>query len=109
MFCKFSLLTFYARIFLLRAFRLLVYLVVAIVSGWALSVFLGAFLLCRPFTYNWDPTIRDFKCGNRNAAHIGAGSLNIITDPMMLCMPIPMVWNLQTLDETTLSLPPFFG
>ncbi|KAL8717842.1 MAG: hypothetical protein Q9225_004949 [Loekoesia sp. 1 TL-2023] len=109
MFCKFSLLTFYVRIFAIRTFRLLAYFVAVIVSGWALSVILETFLLCRPFAYNWDPTIKDFTCGDRNAAYIGAGSLNIATDLMVLCLPIPMVWNLQIPRRNKAILTAVFG
>lgn len=109
MFCKFSLLTLYVRIFAIRTFRLLAYFVATIVSGWALSVLLETFLLCRPFAYNWDPTIKDFTCGNRNAAYIGAGSLNIATDLMVLCLPIPMVWNLQIPRRNKAILTAVFG
>ncbi|KAL8725821.1 MAG: hypothetical protein Q9166_007108 [cf. Caloplaca sp. 2 TL-2023] len=109
MFCKFSLLTFYVRIFAIRTFRILAYCVAAIVTGWAISVFLETFLLCRPFAYNWDPTIRPFTCGNRNAAYIGAGSLNIVTDLMVLCLPIPMVWNLQIPRRNKAILTAVFG
>lgn len=109
MFCKFSLLTFYVRIFSIRTFRLLAYFVAAIVSGWALSVFLETFLLCRPFASNWDSTIKDFTCGNKNAAYIGAASLNIVTDLMVLCLPIPMVWNLQIPRRNKAILTAVFG
>lgn len=109
MFCKFSLLTFYVRIFVIRTFRFLAYFVAAVVCGWALSVILETFLLCRPFAYNWDPTIKDFTCGNRNAAYLGAGSLNIITDLMVLCLPIPMVWNLQIPRRNKVILSAVFG
>ncbi|KAL8731083.1 MAG: hypothetical protein Q9181_004429 [Wetmoreana brouardii] len=109
MFCKFSLLTFYIHIFAIRTFRYLAYFVAAIVSGWALSVVLETFLLCRPFAYNWDPSIKDFTCGDRNAAYIGAGSLNIATDLMVLCLPIPMVWNLQIPRRNKIILSVVFG
>ncbi|KAL8814159.1 MAG: hypothetical protein Q9223_006600 [Gallowayella weberi] len=85
------------------------YVVAAIVTGWAISVFLETFLLCRPFAYNWDPTIKDFTCGNRNAAYIGAGSLNIVTDLMVLMLPIPMVWNLQIPRRNKAILTAVFG
>lgn len=109
MFCKFSLLTFYVRIFAIRSFRIMAYVVATIVTGWAISVFLETFLLCRPFAYNWDPTITDFTCGNRNAAYIGAGSLNIVTDLMVLILPIPMVWNLQIPRRNKAILTAVFG
>lgn len=109
MFCKFSLLTLYARIFAIRTFRLLAYIVAAIVSCWALSVILETFLLCRPFAYNWNPAIKNFTCGDRKAAYIGAGSLNILTDLMVLCLPIPMVWNLQIPRRNKAILTAVFG
>lgn len=65
-----------------------------IVWMWAVSVILETFLLCRPLAYNWDTSIAG-TCGNRNATYVVAGTLNLVTDLMVMALPVPHIWKLQ--------------
>lgn len=67
----------------------------AVVMGWWLSVFLEEFLLCRPFSFTWDRHVEGGVCGDEAAAYLAAGIVNLCTDIMVLCLPIPMVLKLQ--------------
>ncbi|KAF2817692.1 uncharacterized protein BDZ99DRAFT_513920 [Mytilinidion resinicola] len=107
---KTSLMVLYLRIFgTTKKFRITIYVAMVIVWGWAFSIVIEAFLLCRPcelgpdrhtgssmgaIASNWDPTIPG-KCGNRNAAFVAAGALNMLTDIMVLLLPVPHIWSLQ--------------
>lgn len=108
MFVKFSLLFFYIQIFSIRSFRVSAYVVMGVVSCWALSVVLETFLLCRPFKYNWDPTL-NHTCGNRIASYIASGGLNLVTDIMVLSLPVPMVWALRIPRRNKIILFGVFG
>lgn len=66
----------------------------AVIVLWAISVILETFLLCRPLAFNWDPTIKG-SCGDRNTVYVTAGALNIVTDFMVIALPLPHVWKLQ--------------
>lgn len=86
---------FYFRIFgSKRSFRISIAVTMTIVWMWAASVILETFLLCRPLAYNWDTSI-DGTCGNRNATYVVAGTLNLITDLMVMVLPLPHIWKLQ--------------
>ena len=86
---------FYFRIFgTKQSFRISVFIVMAIVWAWSVSVILETFLLCRPLAYNWDTTIRG-TCGNRNATYVVAGTMNLITDLLVMALPVPHIWKLQ--------------
>ena len=61
---------------------------------WVVSVILETFLLCRPLAYNWDTSISG-TCGNRNATYVVAGTLNLVTDLMVMALPLPHIWKLQ--------------
>lgn len=61
---------------------------------WAVSVILETLLLCRPLAYNWDATI-DGVCGEKNATFVAAGTLNLVTDLMVMALPIPHIWKLR--------------
>ncbi|PYI11753.1 hypothetical protein BO78DRAFT_413562 [Aspergillus sclerotiicarbonarius CBS 121057] len=93
---KSSVMLFFTRIFgSKRSFRICVFVVMVLVWIWAISVILETLLLCRPLAYNWDMTISNGVCGNRNATYVVAGTLNLITDLMVMALPLPHIWKLQ--------------
>ncbi|KAI1101969.1 hypothetical protein F4804DRAFT_314559 [Jackrogersella minutella] len=95
MFIKWSILLFYQQIFgnnksakwFARATMVIVFL-------WMISVVLETFLLCRPLAYNWDTSIEG-TCGDRNTVYVVAGATNMVTDFMVLLLPVPIIWNLK--------------
>ena len=92
---KFSILMFYIRIFGTdRKFRRNVYIVGGIVAAWATHIVLETFLICRPLSMNWDPAAGG-HCGNRNVMFVVAGATNMVTDIMVMALPIPALWKLQ--------------
>ncbi|KAF2139197.1 uncharacterized protein K452DRAFT_232914, partial [Aplosporella prunicola CBS 121167] len=93
---KTSLMVLYLRIFgKIGHIRIIIAVVMVIVWGWAFSIVIEGFLLCRPLAFNWDQTLPGGVCGDRNAAFVAAGALNMITDVMVLVLPIPYIWALQ--------------
>ncbi|KAJ5116245.1 hypothetical protein N7456_000593 [Penicillium angulare] len=87
--------TFYLRIFgTNNSFRIQVAITMTIVWVWSASVILETFLLCRPLKYNWDTSISGV-CGNRNATYVVAGTMNLITDLMIMALPMPHILKLQ--------------
>lgn len=77
------------------SFRIAICITGAIVWGWAISIVLESFLLCSPVEFNWNPTLPSGKCGNRNVAFVMAGVLNMVTDLMVMALPLPYIWGLQ--------------
>lgn len=106
---KTSICLFYIKIFFIRPFRIVTWIVMAVIVAWSTMVVLTAFLLCRPLAFNWDPTIPGGKCGNQPATFIAVGALNIATDLLVLCLPIPMVWKLQIPRANKIALSGVFG
>jgi len=106
---KLSLLLLYVRIFVIRPFCIAAYILMAVVVVWWMSVILEEFLLCRPFAFNWDPTIQGGVCGNREAAYLAAGIINLCTDVIILCLPMPMVWRLKLPRRNKIALSIVFG
>lgn len=95
MMVKFSMLCFYTRIFSMDTkFEFAVKVIAAVIFCWMVSVVLETFLLCRPLAYNWDTTI-DGVCGNRQAVYVGAAVSNMITDFLVIFLPVPFVWKLR--------------
>ena len=61
---------------------------------WFSLTFAGIFQ-CRPVAAFWDHSIQGAKCIDLPRFGIISGVLNLMTDVLILCLPIPMVWALQ--------------
>ncbi|KAL4919246.1 hypothetical protein BDW62DRAFT_47106 [Aspergillus aurantiobrunneus] len=94
---KTSLMVLYYRLFgTKKSFRIAICLTGAIVWAWGFSIVLESFLLCQPVEFNYNPMRPGGgKCGNRNAAFVVAGVLNMVTDFMVMLLPVPYIWGLQ--------------
>ncbi|KAF9241048.1 hypothetical protein CBS147339_4328 [Penicillium roqueforti] len=93
---KTSMMILYHKLFGTKAsMRIAIYVTGTIVWAWGLSIILESFLICHPVAFNWNPTLPKGGCGNRNAAFVVAGVLNMVTDLMVMLLPIPYIWKLQ--------------
>ncbi|KAK3335203.1 hypothetical protein B0T19DRAFT_452053 [Cercophora scortea] len=100
---KLSILFFYLRVFVNRGLRLATKLSMLFVGLWSTGNFLQVFLLCRPFAASYDPRIKG-TCGNQIASFIAIGAFNIITDVLILTLPLPTVWALKMSTGTKIGL-----
>lgn len=66
-----------------------------IVFGSCVGVVVSLLAACQPFAKNIDVTVKDGQCLDKVALYIATGVINIITDLMVLILPIPMVLGLQ--------------
>lgn len=60
--------------------------------------------LCRPIKFYWDHTTLNGSCYNENAFYEWGSFPNIITDIVILVLPVPLVWKLQTLNNKKVGL-----
>lgn len=100
---KLSVLCFYLRVFVGDRFRLITKIVTGVVGVYTLANILLLFLICRPFAANYDLSVEG-NCGDQPTAFISIGAYNIISDVVILCLPIPMVWRLQAKREMKIGL-----
>ena len=92
---KLGILFFYLRLFGSDSkFRKSVWVVGIIILLWAIHIILETFLICRPLSLNWDPTVKGI-CGDRNAMFVVAGATNMVTDLMVMVLPVPTIWGLH--------------
>ena len=105
---KTSVLISYNRIFENRAFRIISYCVALEVGLWGVACFVGTFLQCMPFQKIWD---RDLPgaCINYPRLFILYSSLNLVTDAIIVIMPIPVIWRLQMAREKRVTVSIMFG
>ncbi|RFU35395.1 hypothetical protein B7463_g936, partial [Scytalidium lignicola] len=98
-FSKFSILSLYWRIFGVTNMRKLIIAIACIVTGWMISVQDGfqsvtSGLSCRPLEYLWNKTIKG-ECIDFAKFYLIISYPNVITDWVMLIMPMRYVWKLQ--------------
>ncbi|KAL4864475.1 hypothetical protein BDV12DRAFT_201085 [Aspergillus spectabilis] len=93
---KLSILLFYLRIFDTFNFRILTYIVGFLVLGHGIGVFFAAIFQCSPVQYAWDKTIAGGSCFDQQAFYRYVSPPNILTDLLILIMPLPFVWKLHT-------------
>ncbi|KAF2152521.1 hypothetical protein K461DRAFT_278758 [Myriangium duriaei CBS 260.36] len=95
---RFAILLFYFRIFVpsvMRVQRIITFALIGILLATALAEIISAFLECRPFRYIWDKTIVGGTCVNINALYRYASLPGVITDLVMLLLPLSIVRQLQ--------------
>ncbi|RWA12357.1 hypothetical protein EKO27_g2747 [Xylaria grammica] len=100
---KISILRMYIRIFASRDFKLAARVVEGIVLAWWLSIALTCIFQCNPVSKAWLP-LSPGKCINLKAFFYGNALPNILTDIIILSLPIRQVLKLQTGKANKLSI-----
>jgi hypothetical protein len=91
---KTSVCLLYMELFPLRSLRIAAYCAIGISNVFALTVILSITFICLPVKSSLEPTVHG-TCGNCNALWLVLGILNILTDILILMLPMPFVWGLQ--------------
>jgi hypothetical protein len=74
-----------------------------------LSTVLTAFLICRPFAFNWDKLTINGKCGNLPSYYLSTGIVNLLIDVAIVALPLPLLWGLQMKRSKKLALTAIFS
>lgn len=104
---KFSVLLLYRRIFPNRHFRILTWFLAAFIVCYSLVLFLGVIFQCMPIRGAWNPTI-EAKCIDLGLIIVITSALNVLTDVLTLCLPLPLLWRLNLPKERKVQLTGIF-
>lgn len=96
------------RIFSIRSFRFAAYFVMATSVAWMLQTMLVPIFLCTPISFNWDPTVTG-SCGNSQIAYTSVSILDIVTDLLVLILPLKPLAKLHIQRPYKLALLAVFG
>lgn len=89
---KLSVLMFYVRVFkIVRIYQIALWLAGIIVVAWGITLFFTTLLACIPIEKNWYPSISG-HCIERPYTLLIP---NILTDFILLILPMPMLWSIQ--------------
>lgn len=100
---KLSLLALYFRIFPTREFKIATYALSGVIILWCIALNCVAIFQCNPIKKSWLPTTPG-TCIDLKAAFIGNAIPNIITDVLILMLPVRQIWKLQMHSAQRLSL-----
>lgn len=92
---KISILALYLRIFTNNSVRRACYILIAIlIANWIAFLFALTFQ-CSPVAFQWDKKIPGGRCSNISAFYKSTSAPNILTDLVIMVLPIPTIWQLQ--------------
>ncbi|KAL4933241.1 putative integral membrane protein [Aspergillus undulatus] len=106
---KISILFLYLRIFPVRWLVWSSWATITVIAAWAIATILAGCLVCRPFAFNWDKTIPGGKCGNQVTSFTVTGVINLVTDVVVLVLPMPSLSKLQMATYKKVTLIAVFG
>ncbi|KAI1086164.1 hypothetical protein F5B19DRAFT_498610 [Rostrohypoxylon terebratum] len=92
---KLSILALYTKIFCVKSFVLAAQACAVFVVLCAMILFIGAFTICTPVSYNWDKFSTVGSCGNVRLLWSITGGLNIFSDLVIIFLPMPHIWSLS--------------
>ncbi|KKA17702.1 hypothetical protein T310_8356 [Rasamsonia emersonii CBS 393.64] len=104
---KFSILLMYRRIFRSKTFRHVTLAVGLLVLGWMIGVVFAQIFTCTPVKGAWDPAVAQ-HCIGTTKFYYGNAIANLLTDVVILCLPLPLVWRLNITTHRKLAISGIF-
>ncbi|KAF4636448.1 hypothetical protein G7Y89_g1636 [Cudoniella acicularis] len=95
-FPKLAILCLYLRVFSTKAYRYATFAVAGIIIATWIASNIRSFVMCVPFAYQWDKTIAGGRCLNEFAFFTWITVPDFVIDSIMIILPLPIVWQLQT-------------
>jgi hypothetical protein len=107
---KVSLLLFYMRIFHHIAwFKKISLSLIAFLVIYLIATTVTSIVQCTPVELAWDPSGDSSRCIDLPKFFIFNGVVALLTDLLVLVLPLPLVWGLQLPFSQKLALIPVFG
>lgn len=100
---KLCIISFYRRVFATAEFKMLSSIVAMVVIAWWIAVILVSIFSCHPINGFWDTSIKS-SCINTEAFFVGNAVPNIVTDAIILLLPIRRIWRLHVSKDQKLAL-----
>lgn len=91
---KVAAILLYLRIFISRRFKICAYIVMAIIVAWSIGAIGATIWQCVPIAASWDRSITG-TCIKRRRFWVAYAIMNILTDIMVLVLPIPSILHLR--------------
>ncbi|EHA46679.1 hypothetical protein MCOR27_002597 [Pyricularia oryzae] len=97
-FNKVAAILLYLRIFVSSRFRLAAFSVMAVIVAWSIGGVAATIWQCVPVAGAWDKSVKA-RCIDSDKFWVAYAVMNILTDVMVLALPIPSILGLQHLSR----------
>lgn len=91
---KVATILLYLRIFITQKFHIVAYSVMGIIIAWSVGAVTSTIFQCVPVAGAWDKTV-DATCINSDIFWVAYAVMDILTDLMVLALPLPPIMALQ--------------
>lgn len=93
---KVSIVIFYTRIFETPTFKLWAKIIGGFTLLYGVVYLITDIFVCSPPSYYWNQVVgAEGTCFDYNKWSMSGAIVNILTDAMILALPIPMIWKLR--------------
>ena len=92
---KISILLLYKRLFPLDRVHLIIYILVGILACFEFSTTIVDIFGCHPIAAAWNKKIPHSHCVVPQTLYMATAGINLTTDIIILCLPMPLVWGLR--------------
>ncbi|KAK8044927.1 hypothetical protein PG993_004951 [Apiospora rasikravindrae] len=106
---RLSILFMLKRIFFTRGFCIATYFIMFFAFCWMLMPILVALLVCSPIEFNWNKKAPGGQCGNKQIAYALVGAVDLVSDLLILALPMRMVFKLQIKTAHKFAVASIFG
>lgn len=102
---KLAICIFYRILFPQRSVYIILCVTAFILVGDSIGSLIADLAACRPFEAQWASTeVQAQKCINKEALYVWSTFPNIVTDVVLLLLPLPIIWNLHTPTKLKMAL-----
>lgn len=101
---KLAVLALYKRLFPMRWVQISVWVLAGILVCGSIANTIVSLAACEPFAANFDLKIPGAKCIDKEAFYVWTSVPNIVTDVVMLALPLPIVWKLHNTKRIKIAL-----
>lgn len=103
------MLLLYIRMFPSRQFKISCWFLIGLFCIILLTIILASFLICRPLSYSFVPTTPGGHCGDLAAFQLYTATTSMLSDIIVVFLPMPILWKLQLAISKKLGLIAIFG
>ncbi|KAI0428703.1 hypothetical protein F5Y09DRAFT_357496 [Xylaria sp. FL1042] len=102
---KLAICKLYLTLFPKRIISVILYITVSILIVTPIATTISLLAACRPFSANWASSqVQSAHCLNKEAIFVLGSIPNIVTDVVLLAVPLPVIWGLEVTTKVKLAL-----
>ncbi|KAI8627305.1 hypothetical protein F5Y19DRAFT_486914 [Xylariaceae sp. FL1651] len=102
---KLSICMLYRRLFPGRWVHILLSIIIFILIGTSIATVVALLVACRPLSANWGPPkVQATQCIDKEPIFVWGTLPNVLTDAILLVIPLPIVWNLHMATNLKMAL-----